>query len=222
MNFKEIWYEQRHHEPPDFCRTTVCVLTKLWDGMAIVCRLPVAVRSFYLLQNIQIDSEARPAICSMDKRGSILEGALSSKGLYPRRGSILEGTLSSKGLYPRRGSILEGALSSKGLYPWRGSIFEGPLSSKGLYPRRGSILERVLSSKGPYLRRASILEGALSSNGLYPRRGSILETKPQRREADHSLPFSIKVKNERSFAFTFTSSFMGWIGANFYSPNLTS
>jgi hypothetical protein len=75
--------------------------------MAIVSRLPVAVRSFFLLQNVQIDSEARPTICSMDKSGSILE------------------------------------------------------------------------------------------------------TKPQRREADHSLPFSIKVKNERSFASNFTSSFMG-------------
>jgi hypothetical protein len=78
----------------------------VWFGLAIVSLLPVAVRSFFLLQNIQIDFEARPVKCSIDKRGPILE------------------------------------------------------------------------------------------------------TKPQGREADHSLPYSIKVKNERSFASNFPSSFM--------------
>ena len=120
MNFKEVSYEQRHHEPPDVRRTTICVLTKLWDGLAIVSRLPIAVRSFFLLQNFHIDSEARPTTCSMDERGPIFE------------------------------------------------------------------------------------------------------TKPQGREAYHSLPYIIKFKNERSFASSFPYPFMEWIGTNFYSPNLTS
>jgi hypothetical protein len=114
-NFNEIWYEQRHHEPPDVRRTTVCVLTKLWDGLSIVSRLPVTVRSFYLLQNIRIDSEASLAIWSLDK--------------------------------------------------------------------------------------------------------SALSSRLNRRD---SLPYSIKVKNEKSFTSNFPSSFMEWIRTNFYSPNLAS